>query len=433
MIYLRRTLLALTAVLLFFITSLSATYVIMDRTLLAPAVGRQLLEEIRLGEYVVDELYGAPLDKGLLAIKTTHIDPKTQAYGMEALSVERLRQLFHDHVAKEAVVKTLNRLSVDSYGYIMDDDAEMPMVDIGFLIQGAGAAMTELAEDYLENNGLPTTEALAEILEKAYNLGVINDFSVDWLMDFMMGTAQGPDDMTQSTLKAFLDANKENFKAGNFDSQTLSTTYVRSLVMPALPPEAMDDTIGLDKLMGDNDAIPSMLTALRSARQQVLPVMKRSLLIGLIGLLLITLILSRRAHVFLDTLGIVWVLSGAIGLFSALQGRIGSISPKLFSATLGIPAEAGLSQGAIEGLRKAFVLTSGLSATIYGGLLLVGVLLWLLGRRFKPSPDEASKEANNEVKERSTGINNLTSVLLSVVCYGGLYLWLAAQWQTLLV
>lgn len=431
--YLRRTLLALTAVLLFFITTLSATYVIMDRTLLTPEVGRQLIEEIRPGEYVIDELYGAPLDKGLLAIKTTHIDPKTQAYGMETLSVERLRQLFHNHVAKEDVVKALNRLCGDSYGYIMEDNAKMPMVDIGFLIQGAGAAVTELTEDYLENNGLPTTEALAEILEKAYDLGIINDSSVDLLMKFMVGTGLGTEDMTQSTMKAFLEANKENFKTGNFDSETLSTTYIRSLVMSALPLEEMDDAIGLDKLMADNDAIPSMLTALRSARQRVLPVVKRSLLISLIGVLLITLILSRRTHVFLGALGIVWGLSGAIGLFSALQGGLGSISPRIFSATLGIPAEAGISQGAIEGLRKAFVLTSGLSTAFYGGLLFLGVVLWLLGRRFRPLPEAASKEVNNEAKERSTGISNLTSVLLSVLCYAGLYLWLVAQWQPLLV
>lgn len=416
----RGFMLVISVLLLLAATTLGAYYMILELTILNPSVGASILGQAEPGKYLVEEHYDEVLEEAIERVKEVYIDPQTTAYGLKDLSADRIRDLIETHIDRQLMEETLDKFIIDSYLYVMADEATMPVVRLDFLINGISKAVPDLVDDYLRDYHLPQTDYVASFLEGGHKLGVINDFSVDWLLNFIMASDMDMGDMSEDSLEVFLEANRENFKDGIFDSEVLTATYIEGLIEQEFQLDSFGGNLNLDNIEAYGLEAVSRLKEFRHLRQEVHPQVRKAAIAIYSALLLAVLILSIRVDLFGRLIGIVWILVGSVGVVSGLWNRLNLTYPGWFMNL--VQADMGDAYKLLEtpSFQSALIILSDRLLMVYASLTLAGISLFFIGRlvrktRVNPATGQ---------RERSTWQMNLASVLLTVIVYYGLYVYL---------
>lgn len=403
-----------------FVTFAASVYLCMALTVLNPQFGTELYQTMNLSETMVNELYENQLEDIAGNIKETYIDPQTEAYHLKEISTARIVSLIKTHLPQEKVKETIDSIVLDTYKYIMDDEAELPVIDINFIMDGLGDASAELADDYLEGYFLPNTDQLANFLEKGHDIGMINDVSVEWLMTFIKVSNVVFDGIDEATIMKFLTANEDNFKEGNFDASELSKTYIRQEFMEELNLEGIEDVISLQQVIEDGYGGVELLVQLRALRQEILPIISSMVVVIFVAMMVILFLLAYRPRTWCILLGTIMIIVGGLltlgDLMNLTTGLIQNMNGGFYGLEID-PAMVDLID--FNGLKKGIAMLNGVYLIVHGVMVMVGILLLvtgiLLSRRLR------LKGTDPEVDVSTSWAWELLVIVVSVALYIGGY------------
>ncbi len=426
----RLLLLIPTVLIMGFVTFVASLYLCMSLTVFNVEFGAELYETMNLGDYMVNELYDNQLEAIAGDIKERYIDPQTEAYNLKEISTARIVTLVKIHIPQEKLKETIDSIVLDSYRYILDDEAELPVIDIKYIIDGIGNAVPELVDEYLEGYFLPNTGQVANFLEKGYDTGIINDVSVDWLMTFIKTSNGDFEGVDEATIKKFLTANEQNFKEGNFDASELSKTYIREQVMGELSYRGIEDSLSFEQLIEDGFGGIELLGQLRTLRQEILPIIGSMLVVVVVAMMVILFLLAYRPNVGFKLLGVVMIIVGGLlvigDLMNLTSGLIRNMNDGLFDIEID-PAVIGLID--VNGLKRGIAMMNGVYLSIHGAMLIVGILLVVIGvlltRRLR------LKFPDPEVDVSTSWVWELVVIVAALVLYIGGYRYMVSVITTL--
>ncbi len=426
----RLLLLIPTVLIMGFVTFVASLYLCMSLTVFNVEFGAELYETMNLGDYMVNELYDNQLEAIAGDIKERYIDPQTEAYKLKEISTARIVSLVKKYIPQEKLIETIDSIILDSYKYIVDDDAGLPVIDIKYIIDGIGNAVPELVDEYLEGYFLPNTGQVANFLEKGYDTGIINDVSVDWLMTFIKTSNGDFEGVDEATIKKFLTANEQNFKEGNFDASELSKTYIREQVMGELSYRGIEDSLSFEQLIEDGFGGIELLGQLRTLRQEILPIIGSMLVVVVVAMMVILFLLAYRPNVGFKLLGVVMIIVGGLlvigDLMNLTSGLIRNMNDGLFDIEID-PAVIGLID--VNGLKRGIAMMNGVYLSIHGAMLIVGILLVVIGvlltRRLR------LKFPDPEVDVSTSWVWELVVIVAALVLYIGGYRYMASVITTL--
>ncbi len=426
----RLLLLIPTVLIMGFVTFVASLYLCMSLTVFNVEFGAELYETMNLGDYMVNELYDNQLEVIAGDIKEMYINPQTEAYKLKEISTARIVSLVKKYIPQEKFIETIDSIVLDSYKYIVDDDAGLPVIDIKYIIDGIGNAVPELVDEYLEGYFLPNTGQVANFLEKGYDTGIINDVSVDWLMTFIKTSNGDFEGVDEATIKKFLTANEQNFKEGNFDASELSKTYIREQVMGELSYRGIEDSLSFEQLIEDGFGGIELLGQLRTLRQEILPIIGSMLVVVVVAMMVILFLLAYRPNVGFKLLGVVMIIVGGLlvigDLMNLTSGLIRNMNDGLFDIEID-PAVIGLID--VNGLKRGIAMMNGVYLSIHGAMLIVGILLVVIGvlltRRLR------LKFPDPEVDVSTSWVWELVVIVAALVLYIGGYRYMASVITTL--